>query len=572
MYIKNLGLSVAVTMFSATCGYAVTLPDVGRPDAGSILREQQPQRQLLPDQLPKPETEKAQAPIDENALRVQVRGFKFKGNEGVITEAELKALVADSIGKSVSMGDLQALIEKITSRLKNNGWFLSRAYLPKQDITSGIVLIQIEQGKSDGRIQFSRDKDARIRLSVLRSYGEQSVTPGQPLNEQQLERSVLIMNDIPGVNAKASLSPGLSSGTSKVDVAVTEGPLVSGTVSGDNQGNRYTGTWRANAMVAVNDITGYGDKLTVMGTESVRLKQGKVTYGFPVFYDGLRGTVSYTAMDYQLGELDISGFEGNSQGVEAGLNYPIIRSRIGSVISSLNYGYRELEDLLNGVTYRAKHSRYLSLGMTGDRYDTLLGSGYFSWSAGMTAGNLEPVVNLTPIALNSGQYTRFNFSMSRLQRISERSMLSLSWAAQIAAQNLDSSERYSLGGPYGIRAYPVGEASGDQAQLINIDLRYNIPLEALKGNLQLSGFFDAGQVQIEKNRVTANFGTASNLNSYWLQGAGLGLSYDLSGRFMIKGIWAHVIGDNPGRTASVGANSDGKSDRSRYWLQALMYF
>ncbi|NTV91123.1 MAG: ShlB/FhaC/HecB family hemolysin secretion/activation protein, partial [Clostridiales bacterium] len=265
MYIKNLGLSVAVTMFSATCGYAVTLPDVGRPDAGSILREQQPQRQLLPDQLPKPETEKAQAPIDENALRVQVRGFKFKGNEGVITEAELKALVADSIGKSVSMGDLQALIEKITSRLKNNGWFLSRAYLPKQDITSGIVLIQIEQGKSDGRIQFSRDKDARIRLSVLRSYGEQSVTPGQPLNEQQLERSVLIMNDIPGVNAKASLSPGLSSGTSKVDVAVTEGPLVSGTVSGDNQGNRYTGTWRANAMVAVNDITGYGDKLTLIG-------------------------------------------------------------------------------------------------------------------------------------------------------------------------------------------------------------------------------------------------------------------------------------------------------------------
>ncbi len=568
MYSKVLKLSVAVMIITSTCLHADPLPD-----AGSILRDQRPQRQLLPDLLPKAEKEKALAPVDETALRVQIKGFTFKGNEGIVSEAELKAIVAGSIGKNLSFSDLQALTEKITARLRDDGWFLSRAYLPKQDITSGIISIQIEQGKSDGRIQFNIDKTSRVRTDVLRSFGEQAVIPGQPLNEQGLERSLLLMNDLPGVNAKASLAPGASPGTSRVDVAITEGPLVTGTISGDNQGSRYTGIWRANAMVSVNDPIGFGDKLTLTGTDADGLKNGKIAYGFPVFFNGLRGNVSYNTMHYKLGrELASFGFEGKSHGIEAGLNYPVLRGRNGSVISSFNYGYRELEDQATGVTYRDKQSRYLYLGLNGDRYDTVLGSGYSSWSAGMTTGKIDPLVNLTPVTLLSGQYTRFNLSLSRLQRITERATVSVSWSAQLAAQNLDSSEKFSLGGPYGVRAYPLGEASGDQAQLINVDLRYILPVPALGGSFQFSGFFDAGQIQVEKDRITTFFGTATNRNVYWLQGAGLAFGYDISGRFVLKASWAHAIGLNSGRNAIDGANSDGKNDRSRYWLQALMYF
>jgi hemolysin activation/secretion protein len=570
MYSKVLKLSVAVMFLSATYLHAEILPD-----AGSILREQQPQRQLLPDRLPKPEKEKPVATFDENAERVLVNGFSFKGNEGVISEADLKALVADSIGKRLSFGELQATVEKITRRLKDNGWFLSRAYLPKQDITSGIILIQIEQGKSDGRIQFNRDKAARVRMSLLRSFGEQSVIPGQPLNEQGLERSVMLLNDLPGVNAKASLAQGSLPGTSRVDVTVTEGPLVSGTITGDNQGSRYTGIWRANASASVNDLTGYGDKLTLIGVDATGMKQGKILYGFPVFYDGLRGSVSYTAMHYKLyklsPELQAFDYNGNSHGIEAGLAYPIVRGRDGSIISSVNYGYQELKDNLGDVTYSDKQSRYLSIGLNGDRYDSFFGGGYTTWSAGMTTGSTDYVVRLDPVIPHVGQYTRFNFAMARLQHILERTSLNVSWTCQLAAENLNSGEKISLGGPYGIRAYSLGEASGDQAQLINVDLRYSLPVTSLGGNLQISGFFDAGQVQVEKYRTTTDFGTATNRNVYWLQGYGAGLNYDFSGRFSIRTTWAHVIGNNPGRSIT-GNNSDGKNDRSRYWLQALMYF
>jgi len=570
MYSRVLKLSVAVMFLSATCLHAEILPD-----AGSILREQQPQRQLLPDRLPKPDKEKVIDTVDESAVRVLVHGFTFKGNEGVITDAELTALLADSIGKSLTFGDLQACAEKITRRLKEKGWFLSRAYLPKQDITSGIILIQIEQGKMDGRIQFNRDKDARVRMSLLRSFGEQSVTPGQPLNERELERSVLLMNDLPGVNAKASLAQGSSPGTSRVDITVTEGPLGSGVITGDNMGSRYTGIWRASAAFSVNDLTGYGDKLTLIGVDATGMKQGKITYGFPLFYDGLRGAVSYTAMSYKLyklgQDLDAFDYNGNSHGIDAGLTYPIMRGRNGSVISSVNYGYQELKDILSGVTYSDKQSRYLSIGMSGDRYDSYFGGGYTMWSAVMTTGNTDYVVNLKPVIPLVGQYTRFNFTMSRLQHIVERTSLNFSWTGQMAAGNLNSGEKISLGGPYGIRAYPLGEASGDQAQLINVDLRYTLPVTSLGGTLQFSGFFDAGQVQVEKYRITTDFGTATNRNVYWLQGYGAGLNYDFSGRFSLRTTWAHVIGNNPGRSVT-GNNSDGKNDRSRYWLQALMYF
>ncbi|NTW52059.1 MAG: ShlB/FhaC/HecB family hemolysin secretion/activation protein [Chlorobiaceae bacterium] len=553
--------------------YAVILPDASLPDAGSILREQLPQRQLLPDQLPNPEKEKTVAPVDETALRVLVKGFTFKGNEGIVSESELKDRVAGSIGKNLSFGDLQILTEKLTAGLKEKGWFLSRAYLPKQDITSGIILIEIEQGKSDGSIHFNLEKGARIRMGVLHSLGDQSVAPGQTLNEQGFERSVLLMNDLPGVNAKASLVQGSAPGTSRVDVAVTEGPLLSAIIMGDNQGNRYTGTWRANVAVSVNDLSGYGDKLTLTGTETEGMRDGKIAYGFPVLFDGLRGNVAYSAMHYKLGrELAVFGYAGKSRAIEAGLSYPILRGRNGSVMSSFNYGYRKFEDDVSGVTYRERESRYISLGLNGDRYDSVFGGGYNAWSVGMTTGEMNPLMNFTPISLTSGLYSRFNITMSRIQRIADRATLNVSWTAQLAAQNLDSSEKFSLGGPYGVRAYPLGEASGDQAQLINVDFRYNLPVEALGGGIQISGFFDAGQIRVERDRITTFFGTASERNVYWLQGAGVGLSYNYSSRFTLKASWAHVIGVNPGRSATDGTDSDGKSDRSRYWLQALMYF
>lgn len=106
---------------------------------------------------------------------------------------------------------------------------------------------------------------------------------------------------------------------------------------------------------------------------------------------------------------------------------------------------------------------------------------------------------------------------------------------------------------------------------MSAELRGKIPIPSCAGTLQVVGFYDTGQIWIQKVRTAANFGTASNRNCYWLSGAGIGLQYSFAQRFSVRASWAHVIGDNPGRNLA-GDNSDGTQDSSRFWLQSIAYF
>ena len=547
------------------------------PDTGSILRDQQQSQQQPQGQFRAPEQEKEPLLNTGSNVQVVVKGFAFSGYEGLVTEAELQQAVAGSIGKSLTFNELNSLTDKVTALFKAKGWLQARAYLPPQDITSGIIRVAIAQVKSDGNLTIKRDKSARISPDYLHGIGILPLHAGKPIKEKELERSVLLMNDLPGVSAKASLVPGSEPGTSGVDVAVTEGRLFSGMLYGDNQGNRYIGAWRGTALVSVNDPLRRGDQLTLLLTEASGLAQGRIGYSFPIAFSGARANLSYTGMRYELGrELAPLQYKGNSNSIDAGISYPTLRTRNANVTTSFSYGYRGLIDTQADVNIHDKQINNATLMVSGDRYDQLLGGGYTSYNASITTGSLHESSDLTAeyakANLTEGSYTRFNVALARLQHLSERFNLNISGSAQMAAGgNLDSSEKFTLGGPNGLRAYPIGEAAGDEGQLVSAEIRYALPLAAKSGNLQLIGFYDAGHITINNERYPGDLSTATGRNDYWLLGAGAGLNYAYSGRFSVRGIWAHVIGDNAGRSTA-GNNSDGLNDRSRFWLQSTFSF
>lgn len=562
---KTFYMTVFITLYVASV--AIAEP----PDAGQLLREQQPQRQIL-RQLPTPEVEKERPPLADTGVRVAVKGFRFTGYEGLATENELQALVAGAAGKSLTFSKLQALAARITAFLKDKGWFLARAYLPKQDVTSGIIEIAIIQGVSDGSLNIKRDKKARIREEVLRSIGKIVVLPGQALNVQKLERAVLLMNDLPGVAARASLAPGAIPGSTGIRVDVSEGPLFSGAMWGDNQGNRYTGDWRSNVMLNVNDPLRYGDQFSLLLTGTGGLIQGRAAYSFPLTPTGLKGNLSYAGMRYELiDDLAPLKIKGRSHTVDAGISYPLLRSRTANLTTTLGYEYKALTDSAGNIDTRDKQLHSGAIGFSGDRYDTMLGGGYTTWNIVVTTGSLHEAIADISLTETQGAYTRFNLGVARLQHLAERISINLSWSGQLSLDNLDSSEKFNLGGPNGVRAYPVGEASGDQGNLFNVDLRYDLPLPTVWGSLQLSGFYDIGQITLHKQPWINSVSTATDKNNYWLQGCGMELIYAHSGRFSFKTTWAYAIGDNPGRSTT-GKDADGRNDNNRFWLQAMLFF
>ncbi len=546
------------------------------PDAGSILRDQQQSQKQPPGQLPVPENAIESRSKAGGTVQVLVKGFTFSGYEGLATEAELQGVVEGFIGKRLTFEELNGLTDKVTVLLKTKGWLQARGYLPQQDITAGIIRISIFQVKSDGNLTIKRNKSARICPDYLHRIAISSLHTGKPVKEQELERAVLLMNDLPGVSAKASLVAGTVPGTSGVDVAVTEGRLFSAMLSGDNQGNRYVGAWRGNAIVSVNDPLHHGDQLTLLLTESSGLAQGRVGYSFPIAFDGVRANLSYTGMRYELGsDFALLHYKGNSNSIDAALSYPLLRTRNANITASASYGYRGLIDTQGDAKVHDKAINNGTFMISGERYDKLLGGGYMSYNASVTTGSLhESSALMAEYArknFTEGSYTRMNIGLARLQRLSERLNFNLSGSAQMAVGNLDSSEKFSLGGPNGLRAYPVGEASGDEGELVSAELRCALPLAAKQGSLQLIGFYDAGHITINNERYAADLSTATGRNDYWLLGAGAALHYAYSGRFSLRATWAHVIGDNAGRSIE-GKNSDGLNDRDRFWLQSAFSF
>ena len=542
-----------------------------RPDAGSILRDQKPVQEQQ-RQLPIPEEKKRGPSKADDGLRVNVKGFTFSGYEGIATEAQLRETVASAIGSTLSFRELQLLADNITALFKEKGFYQANAYLPSQDITPGIIHIAVMQVKSDGRIGIKRDKGVRINDNFLLKIARPAVKNAQPVNEHQLERSLLLMNDLPGVSAKASLVPGTESGTSGVEIDVSEGPLFSGAVWSDNQGSYYTGSWRGNATLSINDPLHNGDQITLLLTESSGLVQGRIGYSVPLPFNGIRANLAYTGMRYELGgQLASLQYKGLGNSIDAGLSYPLLRSRTSNITTSLSYCYRALSDSNFDIDISDKQLNNATFSVSGDRYDRLFGGGYTTYNLGITTGALHESIADITLTGTEGAYTRFNFGLARMQRLSEQLNINISGTAQAATSNLNSSDKMTLGGPGSVRAYPVGEASGDEGQLFSADLRYTLPFSATWCSFQLGAFYDAGHITLNHKRYIDDVFNATGRNNYWLQGAGIGLNCSFAGRGSLRASWAYVIGENPGQD-EFGKNSDGRSDSNRVWLLAMLSF
>jgi len=122
----------------------------------------------------------------------------------------------------------------------------------------------------------------------------------------------------------------------------------------------------------------------------------------------------------------------------------------------------------------------------------------------------------------------------------------------------------ALGGPNGVRAYPVGEAPGDVGQVGTLELRWLVPkVQVFGGDLTLSTFIDHGQVLTQKDQPAAIAAVSANKRS--ITGAGVGVSLGREGNFLLRmDIATPLDNETP--------QSDSKKVDPRVWVQAIKWF
>ena len=534
-----------------------------QPDAGSVLREQQQPTLELPKPVPSIQVEEPARPaLKRSAVtRFVLKGLRISGNTAFGSD-ELLAVVQDYVGKEVGFDELEAAAARISRFYRERGYTVARAYLPAQQIEDGIVEIAVIEGRF-GKVTINNK--SRVRDGVVRGYTE--ALAGTTVVERRLERNLLLLNDLAGVGeARAILSPGAKVGESDLTVDLTPAALLGGSLELDNAGNRFTGAWRVTGRLDVLSPSGFGDSLNGFFTRAFDgLEHGGLGYQLPLGGKGLKVGAAYSAGHYRLGrsfaQLDASG-EFNTYSLN--VSYPFVRSANVNLYGKVAHDWRDFQDRVGAVaTVTDKSTRAAVISLQGDVRDAAF-SGITVFSVSYTGGNVDIE---TPAALaidaatarTHGHFGKWNVSALRVQSLGERLSAYFVFSGQKADRNLDSSEKFIVGGANGVRAYPQGEASGDSGWLATAELRYALTFGSIPGVLQPFVFVDAGGVTLNERPF------AATENTRRLSGAGLGLLWSRTREFQLKLMYATRMGNEP----STASDTD---RRSRGWLQALKHF
>lgn len=539
------------TYLQVSSAFAATVPDVGQ-----IMQnlEQQPRRQNLKSSIP---INLPDAPNDQStddSSKIAVNQLHLEGNQ-TIPSASLLALLADLPGKEWRISELQAAANRITRYYREQGYPVARAYIPAQEIEAGIITIAVLEGRY-GDVQIS--DNAGLGGSALAPLAD--LRSGEVVQARSLERGLLLLQETPGVEVKSTLRPGASTGTSDLLIDVHQGRRVSGSVDLDNYGNRFVGQFRAGSTVNFNNPLNLGDRLTlrVTGSDEQQL-YGRLAYQLPVGPWATQLGFAYSDMSYKLGKdfKDIRA-HGSASIVSIYALQPLIRSRSLNVSTQFQFEEKRLKDDIDLFgERRSKRTQAITATLHGSQRDDWLGSGQSSFSIAWTHGQLDldghSAQQFDAVTANTqGRFDKVNPSIARSQYLGERFNLFTQLQGQWSNRNLDGAEKLCLGGAYGVRAYPQGEACGDQGLLANVELRY-----ALTDAWQVSTFVDHGDVRVNKRPWT--WGN----NFRHLSGAGIGVSWAVTD-WQLNAVAAWKIGHEK-------AQSD--VERSpQIWVQLVRYF
>jgi hemolysin activation/secretion protein len=446
------------------------------------------------------------AQLDPNAPRFQVKQFNLTGNTA-FDSATLHALIDAYAGKSYNLYELQDILKIITDHYRRAGYPVARAVLPAQKVENNLLAIEVIEGRVD-RTVFSGNRGYGSEL--LGRWGQPLV--GRNVQMDALEERLLLINDLPGMEARAVLRPGETYGTTTTEISVKEDP-VDGRVSINNYGRSEVGENRIDAAVQFNNPLGIGDQLGLQSSvsEDTLLKLYGISYSLPIGVRGTRVNASYTHVDYDVGgELEDLDLSGKSNLASIGISQPLLRSR--------------RENLYGTVTIRSFSGEQFFSGTSLSDSDVVLIETGLAWNCVHASNNVSSAgLRVSTNLRDSDHGTRDNAHLFKIDgefqhllRLSERWEMKLETSAMYSPDTLVDAERFSIGGPTSVRGYPAAWSLGDRGVFASVEGRYHFTAVAVPTMFSL--FSDAGYVKQKYAAVGTT--AAANLSS-----VGMGLSF-----------------------------------------------
>ncbi len=538
-FLKNTRLvlaAITLTMSTAPAAWAQAV-DRNTPiaDPGQIDRRLNDET-MMPSVAPEISVSRPDiqgAPAGAENITFKLTGVAVEG-VSVYSDAELRSVYNDKIGQTITLAEAYGIANAITAKYRNDGYILTQVVVPPQTIDGGNLTLRVVEGRLDQiRVEGSEEGPA---MDLIRDYASQIKTSDKPLNVRDLERYLLLINDLPGVSARSILAPSPNQ-IGAADLTIITSRDAFDAVAGiDNFGSRYLGQWEATLAGSVNSqIFNRNERITVQGVYAPgsngiahpELGYMSASYWMPLGSKGTSIEAFYSFTDtepgYDLEQFDVTG---RSHYGSVRLEHPFMRSREMNLIARAMFDARNVktENILDPD--RVDAIRALRIGAKYEFMDTLLGAGLNAIDIEIAKGlhvmgaTGERDANKTR-PFGDPQFEKIELEAQRLQRITNALNLVVGFKGQLSNDALLASEEFSLGGASGYgRGYDPSEITGDDGYGAKVELQWAnaIPMNWLASH-QVFGFYDVGRVWNDDNT------TPDDDDS--LASTGAGLRFDL---------------------------------------------
>ena len=501
---------------------------------------------------------------------ITLKDIQFQG-VSILGDMELKGIVEPYLNTPMTYEQMLEIGMTVEAYYRKNN-YLARAILPPQDLTQGVLVIDVIESVFS-KIEIEQElADLPNTQEHVTALIESQQKTGEPLNTQSLDRALALANDVPGINAQGSLRQGREPGETELLLKLYQGRTRQAELNIDNGGSRSTGAIRLMATLNWFNPGDFADLLNAVAVHTQGSDYARLAYSVPVGTDGWRMGVNASSMNYKVivGDQGMVGAFGEA--ITKGLEwvYPLLRADDRSATVTLAADTKKFQNTsAQGLVMSDYEAKVMSAQVSGFFRDLNPGGGTGTYSLQLSHGNINLDGSLSQqtdknTVRTEGEFNKLRLNGTWQQAITTSTSTIVSYTGQLSDKNLDSSEKMQLGGMNGVRAYPTGEGSGSDGQMVQFELRHQ-----LENGINMAAFYDWGQVYLQHNPDYPG-GPANNRNIY--KGIGASVGYTTEDGINIKATWARKIGNNPNPNPINGNDQDGTRDRNRYWLQVTLPF
>ena len=500
---------------------AADLPGTVQP--GQIEQQFTPEPKIRagrPARIGVPELDQP-VPSEAKDIRFRLTKIIIEGVT-VYPEGELLSTYQNLLNKEILLSEIYQLASSLTTKYRNDGYILSCVIVPVQVIESGEVRLRAIEGYVTSVTVEGVDCDWR---KLVEHYAEE-IKKSRPLKNTVLERYLLLMNDLPGSFAQATIKPSQSEpGASEMTVQYTQ-HKVQGGLYADNRGGESLGPMRISGDLTFNSLLGLQESTTLrlVSSGNGRLKCGFLEHEENIGPDG--GTLNLSASVVRAEPKEMLfiplDLETSSETYKVAYDYPLIRSRSENLFVRCSfYGHNGKTEIF-GIEDTRDRIRAFQLGATYDRADALHGINILDIELtqgidGLGSSDNDDMM----LSRQSGRvdFTKAKLYAARLQSFTTQWSVLAAVNGQYAWTDLLSSELYSFGGePFG-RGYDPSELVGDHGVAGKLEVRFTDTFtRGFPFSYTIYGFYDVGIVYqrtpigVDRSESAASTGLGLRVN------------------------------------------------------------